>query len=223
MAIPSPAAILSHWHTLLENFQTAPLDFYSLVEDAVKRREIPNIEVSRVDWSESGVFSAKREYLRVARGPYVFDICGAPFGTGFFVSSWLVRPQVTPWPFTLFLLALSAGLVFIILTSMFSLLGPILFPFVYPALFWGFVQMMNQQKEGWDESIVAIPFLGAIYERIFRPETYYRVDTRLMFEQSVHNAVLEAIDSMTTARGLRALSEVDRALPRAAFAKGAGS
>jgi hypothetical protein len=168
------------------------------------------------------VFSAKREYLRVERGPFVFDICGAPFGTGFFVSSWLVRPQTAPWPIALFLIFLSAGFVLLILTTVFLFLGPFIFLFVYPILFWVFVQMMNQRKEGWDEFIVAIPLLGAIYERIFRPETYYRIDVRIMFQESVHKSVLEAIDSMTSAHGLRALSESERALPRAALVKSAG-
>ena len=34
------------------------------------------------------IASAKREYLRMQRGKYAFDICAAPFGNGFFVSWW---------------------------------------------------------------------------------------------------------------------------------------
>ena len=33
--------------------------------------------------------SADRLYLRVIRKGKIFDICGAPFGSGFFVSWWL--------------------------------------------------------------------------------------------------------------------------------------
>jgi hypothetical protein len=40
--------------------------------------------------------------------------------------------------------------------------------------------------------------------------TYYRIDTTLMFQKAIHNAVLEVIDEMTTAKGLRALGEHDR-------------
>jgi hypothetical protein len=39
----------------------------------------------------SGLLSAKREYLHVRRGKLAFDICGAPFGTGFFLSCWLAE------------------------------------------------------------------------------------------------------------------------------------
>lgn len=223
MAIPTPDAVLSHWYNLLEQFSMSSLDFYSSIEDCLKRREVPNIKTSRIDWSESGVFSAKREYLRVERGPYVFDVCGAPFGTGFFISYWLVRPQLTPWIVTLFLLMLSAGFVLMACTLVLGFLGPFIFPFAYPVLFWIFVQMMNNSREGWDDSIVAIPILGAIYERIFRPVTYYRIDTALMFQTAVHNAVLEAIDRVTEGKGVRALSELEKRPVMMSLGKGAGS
>ena len=55
-----------------------------------------------------------------------------------------------------------------------------------------------------------MPLVGTIYERVFAPETYYALDTALMFQEAVHNAVLEVIDGMISAKGLRALSEVER-------------
>lgn len=222
MAIPSDS-VISHWCKLLENFQASPSEFYSLVEEAVRRREIQP-EISRIEWNESGVFSAKRQYLRVGRGRHVFDICGAPFGTGFFVSSWLVRPLAAHWMVAVFLLFLGAGITFSVFTQMFGFLAaPFVFVLGYPLLFWVFVQVMNQNREGWDDSIVAIPIVGALYERIFRPQTYYKIDTILMFQQSVHNAVLEVVDQMTSAKGIRALTELERKPVVHAFAKGAGS
>jgi hypothetical protein len=44
---------------------------------------------SRITWKEGGLLSAKREYLRVRRKEFVFDVCAAPFGKGFFFSWWL--------------------------------------------------------------------------------------------------------------------------------------
>jgi hypothetical protein len=223
MAVASSDSVLSHWCKLFENLQMAPLEFYTTIEQAVKRREIPNIEISRVDWSESGIFSARREYLRISRGRHVFDICGAPFGTGFFVSSWLVRPQAAPWPLALLLLSLGAFISLAIFVRIFGfILGLPVFVIGFPLLFWGFVQIMKE-KEGWDDSIVAIPILGPIYERVFRPETYYKIDTTLMFQQSVHNAVLEAVDQLTSGKGVRALSELERKPALIHFAKGVGS
>ncbi|MCW5976495.1 MAG: hypothetical protein KIT09_00385 [Bryobacteraceae bacterium] len=221
MAVPSDT-VLSHWSKLIENFQMPPLEFYSVIEQAVQRREIPNIEISRVDWSESGVFSAKREYLRVSRGRHVYDMCGAPFGTGFFVSSWFVKPEAAPWPVAVFLLSLSALVTFMLFTQIFGYLGAFpAFVILFPLLFWGLVQLLKD-CEGWDDSIVAIPFLGAIYERLFRPQTYYKIDTTLMFQQAVHNALMEAVDQVTSGKGVRALSELERK-PTLHFAKAAGS
>lgn len=89
MAKASPAAVFSHWYTLIENLQTSPMEFYASVGKAIERRQVPDAKTDRIDWKEGGVFSAKREYLRVRRKEYLFDICGAPFGTGFFISWWL--------------------------------------------------------------------------------------------------------------------------------------
>lgn len=223
MAGVSSDTVLSHWCKLFENVQIAPLEFYATIEQAVKRREVPNIAISRVDWSESGIFSARREYLRISRGRHVFDICGAPFGTGFFVSSWLVRPQAAPWPIALLLLSVAAFICLAVFVSVFGfLLGLPAFVIGFPLLFWGFVHTMGE-KEGWDDSIVAIPILGPIYERIFRPETYYKIDTILMFQESVHNAVLEAVDQMISVKGVRALSELERKPVLMHFAKAASS
>ena len=56
----------------------------------------------------------------------------------------------------------------------------------------------------------AIPVVGAIFERFFRPVTYYQVDTALMFQEAVHNAVMEVIGCVTANKGVRALTEAER-------------
>lgn len=42
--------VLSHWSTLIENFQFSPQKFYELVTEAVKRRQMPNATVSNVQF-----------------------------------------------------------------------------------------------------------------------------------------------------------------------------
>ena len=66
-------------------------EFYKSCEEAIRKREIPAISFSRVNYSEGGVMSPNREYLHVVRGEYIYDICAAPYGSGFFVSSWYVE------------------------------------------------------------------------------------------------------------------------------------
>src|SRR5713226_4848213 len=94
--MPKQANVISHWHQLIENFQTSALMFYQSVETALQARAVPELHSTRVEHQESGLASAKRQYLRMHRGKHAFDICAAPFGTGFFVSWWLTEP---PLPF----------------------------------------------------------------------------------------------------------------------------
>jgi hypothetical protein len=149
--------VISHWNTLIEGLAVSPKDFFASVERAIETKLVPDTRRSRVDWKEGGILSAKREYLRVLRKKHAFDICGAPFGNGFFISWWLGE---------------------------------------LPSVFWQFMMM--------------IPVVGPIMEKWFRPTTYYNVDTAIMFQSLVHSAVLEVVDSLTHANGLKALSEPDR-------------
>jgi hypothetical protein len=156
IAKPLPLTI-SHWHTLIENLQTSSLDFYESVQNSISTRQVPHSSISRVDWPEGNAFSAKREYLRIRRKEHIFDICAAPFGSGFFVSWWL-----------------------------------------------------GQKPSFFLSLLYAIPVAGTLLERFFRPFTYYRIDTALMFQETVRLSVNEVLDAMTTAKGLRTLSEAER-------------
>jgi hypothetical protein len=149
------AEILSHWYHLTEGLQCSSKAFYTAVEQAIGRRQLPNVHICRISHSEGGVFSAQREYLRVQRFEHIFDICAAPFGpSSFFVSWWLGE---------------------------------------LPGC-----------------ALAEFPFLGQILTRLFKPMTYYRLDTALMFQESVREAVLEILDNVIKAKGLRAISETDR-------------
>jgi len=81
--------VISHWHHVFEDLQFSSQDLYAQIEAAIKARGIPDIRLTRINIQEGGVLSAKRAYLRVYRKQHIFDICGAPFGNGFFVSWWL--------------------------------------------------------------------------------------------------------------------------------------
>ncbi len=87
----STVGVISHWNTLLENFQTSPQDFYARLTEAVEQRQIPEASTGRLLLAEGGIMSAKREYLQIACKDFHFAVCAAPFGTGFFVSWWLME------------------------------------------------------------------------------------------------------------------------------------
>lgn len=157
----SNTEVISHWSTLIENFQFSPQRFYEMVAEAVTRRQMPNASISKVKFKEGNFLSAKRDYLKVYCGKedFYFAICCAPFGTGFFVSYWqLQQPDGC-------------------LVQMFS----------------------------------SFPLLSAIARAMVKPWTYYRVDTVTMFNTATHQAVLEVVDTITSAaQGVRGLIESER-------------
>jgi hypothetical protein len=182
------------------------------VELALKPREIPDYSVSRIDWNEGGILTARREYLRIKRGKLAFDLCAAPFGTGFFFSWWLA--ELPPSHAVLWaLLICFFGLCFI---------GGMVSAFGFIGFFWGIVlgvglawlvgYLLREGHLGSEvEGIVlAIPIFGVLYERIFKPSTYYKTDTTLMFQSVVHTAVLEVVEQMLSSKGARPLTELER-------------
>ena len=82
--------VVSHWNQYFEGFHIDPSAFYDTLERAIGKRNIPDVEFKQIKCTEGGVFSANRLYLRVSRKDHYFDICGAPFGKGYFISWWLV-------------------------------------------------------------------------------------------------------------------------------------
>ena len=85
--------VISHWYQLIDGLQYSTKDFYEELGKEVESWNIPKGTMLKVEHSEgSAIFSPKRLYFRVQRDDLIFDICGAEFGRGFFVSWWLVMP-----------------------------------------------------------------------------------------------------------------------------------
>jgi hypothetical protein len=80
-----------HFGHAFYTFTYSPQDFYKSVEANIKKYDVPGIKLSRVNYFEGSFIGGRREYLRIRRGAFVFDICASPFGTGFFVSWWHVE------------------------------------------------------------------------------------------------------------------------------------
>jgi hypothetical protein len=201
---------MGHWHTLIGGFSISSLDFYRLVKVGIARREIPNLTVSEVEWKEGGLGSGKRVYLRVSREGLNFDICAAPFGTGYFFSWWLA---VIPRIFLDF--AVLAGIVFagfacLAIAAQEDCSGIFAAPFMFLGLLFGAGYLVRYGDLGWEPIVLSMPITGFLYGFFYRPTTYFNEDTALMFRESVHHAVLEAIDQVTSAQGIRGLSEEAR-------------
>ncbi len=210
MAAQGLDSVVSHWSTLIENFQASPLAFYQGVEAALSRRQVPETKNSRVDYQEAGILSAKREYLHVTRESFSFDVCGAPFGTGFFVSWWLTEdlPTMNPILRALVLICMLIVALWMLVSFGFTWGTVILLVVVFGGLVAANTLAADGQFD--DKYIRALPLLGPLYAWLFKPATFYRLDTMEMFQTAVHNAVLEVIDTMTAEKGIRALTESAR-------------
>jgi hypothetical protein len=70
-----------------------------------------------------------------------------------------------------------------------------------------------KRPQGFLETCLSIPGLGAVTAfllRLFKPETYYRVDSTLIFQGAIHNCVLSVLDERTSAQGLEPIPEIER-------------
>jgi hypothetical protein len=211
--LASDSNVISHWHHPLENFQTSAMEFYAAVELALAPKQIPDYSTSRVDWKEGGVLSARREYLRVKRGKLVFDICAAPFGTGYFFSWWLAEvPPSGGLIWALFIVIGSLIFMSISVQAFGAVAGMFLGVIGCIAALLGLGYLIHQGQGGSDleDRILGIPFFGSLYERLFRPFTYYKMDTAIMFQSVVHKIVMDVIDPLFEAKGVRALTELER-------------
>ena len=69
-----------------------------------------------------------------------------------------------------------------------------------------FVSWWLREAEG---CLSAIPLLGTLMTSM-QSMTYYQIDTTLMFQESIRKSVLQVIDEITKAKGIRELSEEER-------------
>jgi hypothetical protein len=210
--------VLSNWHTLFEDFSTSTQDFYGAVEAAVGQRKLPEISVSRERFSEAGIGSAEREYLRIRRKRIAFDICSAPYGGGHFFSWWLARVPPALGVFaTIAIFFVAIGLTWILnlilspmlptdgIAAMVVWLALPLFLFPLVLLLMGY--MVQEGMLGDEEGVMMLPIIGRLYVFVFNPLTYYRLDNAMMFRDSVRNAVNEVINDLREQKGLRLLGD----------------
>jgi hypothetical protein len=191
--------VISHWHQSVEGLSTSTLDYYAVVEKALRDKVVPELQIERITASESGILSAKREYLRARYGRLCFDICGAPFGKDFFFSWWLVKR--TPGFAALWGCATLIGLSFLTLVFIGAMgfFKGILFTLVAVGV--GAVILRSAFADGWtaiEDAILVMPIIGLLYKKFVNPVTYYSEDTRLMFEDTVHRVVIQVVEGILT-------------------------
>src|ERR1700733_3535370 len=78
--------ILGHWIAFHDNFSFSPQEFFDTLEKELQARKIPGMEISQQEFSEGGLLSDKRIYLRMFRERLALYPGAAPFGLGYFFS-----------------------------------------------------------------------------------------------------------------------------------------
>jgi len=192
--------VINHQYVLFDNFDTSTAEFYQAIEHDLGARELTGLEISRIEYAEGGVLSAKREYLRLRRERLVFDVCSAPFGTTWFFSYRFAEIPIVIrlWEILALLLALAVIVGFYV--SLFGLLlGGILFGASLLSLLLLMRQTVALGMQDVDAALLQIPVLGAFYECFIRAETYYREDTRLAYVKIVEQIVRARIDELGAA------------------------
>lgn len=199
---------ISYWCTIFDDCVYSPRDFYEMVERNLARRQVPDLLRDYILLHEGTVFSRRRLYYQMRRERIVAEVCAAPFGSGFFISSRLFdrRRRAHYWDY----LGVFSALVLITVPVSIRY-GPIVGTVIAGTVFttlWSLMRLAVNVSFAWlDEKICMMPFVGPIYETWFHPDTYYRQDRTNMYREAVNRAVKEAVGELTAQKGLRPLSE----------------
>jgi hypothetical protein len=202
------AEVFTHWGTVLPGIQFSAQEFYAKLENEIRSRQWPGVEFLRVLYTEAGLLSHKREYLRVIRHRQVFDVCAANFGRDYFFT--LREAEITAQ------LTLTTLIIFFLAVSMFlsvcvSRFGPISGLISFGAwMVIGFFLLMSVLRMGLtslDGVLLRTPIIGPIYETCFRRSTtYFQHDSRVVFLKLMDDLVKEHVDEETSAKGVKFLA-----------------
>jgi hypothetical protein len=198
--------ILDSWIVFADSFSLSPQEFYAAIEKEMNARKIPSMEISREEFSEGGLLSDKRIYLRLFRERLALYTCAAPFGTGYFFSfrAIYVPALVRLWHIlTLFIFfGVIGGLLVMLLGFSFAIPAFITLLFALAAVFRNATAAAVGDL---DTLLLKIPVVSTVYENWFREDTFYRVDTRSLYLQTLPEIVRRLADEITAAKGVKLL------------------
>lgn len=196
--------VLNHWIAFADGFQFPPSEFYQAVEQRLKERNLPGLEISHVEYAEGGLLSMKRVYLRMMRERLAFDTCATPFGNTYLFSCRATHsvPIIQLWHL-LALMAVGGGTLLTFLAWLGFIYGCIAFGSLMVALLWTLLNARVLRIGNLDQLILNTPAIGPIYELWIRKETYYRKDTRLAYLNLVPKIIEELANETTSAKGVK--------------------
>lgn len=203
--------VRSHWHHRCEGI-TVPVDpFYQLVMERLAQKQIPDARIEKVLWREGGIISPAREYLRIGLGKHIFDVCTAPFGNGTFFSCWSAEKKPSGiWGLLALILLVGLGFVTFVGSFLIPVIGFIFWAFCALAVVIALPFLIMMLPVHLQEYVWATPKIGPFLEGLLATVTYYKIDTGLMAEQAIYEAVQEAVGAVSQAQGYRALTADER-------------
>lgn len=204
--------VLNHWIAFVDGFSHSPLEFYTNVEAELAARKIPSMDMSRVEFAEGGLLSGKRTYLRMVRERLAFDACAAPFGTGYFFScrTVYIPAVVRLWHLIVLMLLFASAYSLLV-----RLLGTTFAAIAVVGLFLALTQVFRNAialgLSDLDATLIKTPVIGPIYECWFRKETYYRLDTRLVYLDTVPKLIKDLAEETVGAKGVKLTRQYEQA------------
>ena len=87
IAIPEiTIAEQTYFNQHFSNIQFSVREFYKIIEELIDEKYIPGVKMFYIFESQGGLFSAKRQYLRVVHKQICIQIAAIPYGNGIMVT-----------------------------------------------------------------------------------------------------------------------------------------
>jgi len=203
--------VLDHWVSQAPDSSYSTDEVYAAIEQQLEARNIPGLKISRVDYTEGGLLSNKRTYLRLERAQLAFDICAAPFGNDYFFSCRTIFsvPMLNVWHLLAFL-AISPVIYNSILKPMglYYGVGAVMAVIVTFAILCR--QGVKAEFAVLDTALLQVPTLAPIYWFLYRRDTYYREDTRILYQTVVPQIIQSHLDEISAAKGVKLVRQQRR-------------
>lgn len=204
--------ILDHWIAFLDSFTYSPDEFYRDIEKEIESRKIPGLRFSREVFSEGGLLSDRRIYLRLFRERLALYTCASTFGTGYFFScrTVYVPALVRLWHIlaSLMFFNIVASLLLRPLGLMYACIASVTLMFALAAV------LRNAAASAlgdFDTFLLSVPIVSTIYEDWFRADTYWRIDARMVYLQRIPTLIREMAEEITAAKGAKLVKQYERA------------
>ncbi|HEV2693351.1 MAG TPA: hypothetical protein VG347_10695 [Verrucomicrobiae bacterium] len=195
--------ILDWWIYSADGFSISPQEFYTALEKHLAGYKLPATEAVRHEFSEGGLLSDQRTYLRFMRERFAVETCAAPFGSVYFFSCrtvhvpalvrlWHILAAILFFNVMGGLLVAQLGFVFAIVAT-----GALLFAIV------GVMRNAGAMAPDLDSLLLRIPVVATIYEDWFLVETYYRADTKELYLKILPELIKGVAENVCAEKGVK--------------------